>query len=232
VSDSLLKRRIFSSKATLWLLVTAIPLFIYSNCSSSHDSLAINSEADRTAILNYLQVEKTAVLSSKCATCHNETSPTRLKDVLNTQYLIDNGFIRAGSPQTSTLYLRIIDGFMPPAGSPDVSDDELAILRDWIAAEGGNYDTYIGGGTGSVAFTPVRSILRQHCANCHSAGGSAPRLDNVDASTLRGSGLVVPNSATGSPLFQSLQRMPPGGALGQNSDEGNTIRAWINGGAL
>lgn len=232
MSDPLQKRRTHSIKASLWLLVTAIPLFIYSNCSSSHDTQSINSEADRTAILTYLQTEKTAVLTSKCGTCHNETSPTRLKDVLNTQYLIDNDFINVGSPQTSPLYLRIVDNFMPPVGSPDVTDDELSILRDWIAAEGGNYNTYIGGGSGSVAFTPVRSILNQHCANCHSAGGAAPRLDNMDAATLRGSGLVVPNNPLGSALFQSLQRMPPGGALGQGSPEGNIIRAWISGGAL
>lgn len=221
------------------LMFMAVPLFVYTNCSSSHDAdLSITSEYISAETLSALRAQKTSILTNRCESCHNAaTTDNNLKDILNTQYLIDNDYINPGSPQTSALYLRIVDDFMPPMDSPDVTDAELAALRDWIAVEGGNYDSYIGGTpidggttTTPAPFTAVRAILNQNCVSCHRAGATPPRLD-VDAATLRGAGLVIPNNAAGSPLLQSFSSMPTGGALGLNSSQANTVRSWINSGA-
>jgi uncharacterized membrane protein len=230
-----------STVATLFL--TAI-LFTYTNCSSNHDpSQQSYASIDTVALLSSLRAGKETVLESKCATCHNSAATdTSLTNITETQYLIDEDYINAGSPQTSPLYISIIDEIMPPADSPQLSDNEKAILRDWIAAEGGNFDSYIGGtpidpgtGGGGAAFSQVRAVLTQNCTSCHRAGGTPPRLD-VDAPTLRGTiyqgaPLVIPNNAAGSRLLQSFGRMPTSQALGTNSSAANTIRNWINTGA-
>ncbi|MCB0349856.1 MAG: hypothetical protein KDD38_01655 [Bdellovibrionales bacterium] len=240
-----------SSKSLLSKLVTGslfigltIILFTYTNCSSSHDAGSLEvftgASVNTANILNNLRFNKNTILNNKCASCHNSaTTDNPLRDITNSQYLIDNKFIVIGLPQTSPLYLDVIDGLMPPPGSPDLTDQEVGILRDWIAAEGGNFDTYIGGTpidngggpTAAATFTQVRQILTQNCTSCHRAGGNSPRLD-VDAVTLRGAGLVIPNNAAGSQLLQSFSRMPTSGALGLNSAQAATVRSWINAGAL
>lgn len=225
-----------------WIVAGAVLLFTYTNCSSDHGVSADISSFNATAALESLRQQKDSVLVNKCASCHNSTSVSVITDILNTQTLINDGFVNVGSPQTSPLYLDVIDGLMPPAGSPPLTNSEIYILRDWISAEGGNFDTYIGGtpidpggGAGSSDFTQVRAVLNQNCTSCHRAGGNLPRLD-VDAPTLRGTlyqgqNLVIPNNASGSLLLQSFARMPTGGPLGVNSSAANVIRNWINTGA-
>lgn len=230
-----------------WLFISsqigigAVLVFFYSNCSSSHDSIDDSSSGfNAAAILKSLRSQKEYILNAKCASCHNEnTTDNDLRQILSTEYLEENNYINRGYPQTSRLYLDVIDGIMPPENK--LSDYEVHILRDWIAAEGDNFDTYIGGtpidpgGGGPTSFTQVRAVLNQYCVNCHRAGGEPPRLD-VDAATLREAlhqqrDLVIPNNASNSLLLQSFSSMPQGGALGVNSPEANIVRSWINSGA-
>lgn len=229
-------------KVVTTILLAALPLFIYSNCSSSHSANSNTSLApiDTGVILQTLQQTSTAIRESKCSGCHNATTTdNNLRDIMSTTYLTQNNYMRAGQPQNSPIYLRVIDGLQPPPSSGiTLSDSEIVVLRDWIAAEGGNFDTYIGGspvdpgtgGGGAVTFTQVRNLLNQNCVNCHRAGTQPPRLD-VDANTLRGAGLVIPNNAAASPLLTSFATMPQGGPFGLNSSQANLVRTWINSGA-
>jgi uncharacterized membrane protein len=226
------------------IVVAALPLLVYSNCSSSHTETNGSSLGpggiDTGIVLQTLQQTSAAIRENKCASCHNaSTTDNNLRDIMSVTYLTSNNYMRTGQPQNSSIYLRVIDGLQPPpASNITLTESEIVVLRDWIAAEGGNFDTYIGGtpidtggGGGMATFTQVRQLLNQNCVNCHNAGGQAPRLD-VDANTLRGAGLVIPNNAAASPLLTAFATMPQGGPFGLNSSQANLVRNWINSGAL
>lgn len=225
------------------ILSLGLLLIPFNNCSSSHDRSLSSAALTENEILSSVRSQSALVLQNNCVSCHNQsTTDNPLTNVLDIDDLDSNGYVDLGSPQNSLLYLRIIDGTMPPSPASLLSVYDLNIIRDWIAVEGGNFDTYIGGtpidpgGDGRPAsFNDVRQVLNQNCVSCHLAGGNAPRLD-VDANTFRntsfnGQPLVIPNNASGSLLLDSFNRMPTGGALGVNSAAGNIVRSWINGGA-
>jgi len=225
----------------LALLIMA-PLLAYTNCSSAeHDPSGLDqSSIDTATVLKTLRQETNSIFNNKCSSCHNaQTTDNNLKNLFDLSYLVNNNFIHLGLPQTSPLYLQLVDGIMPPTGSTDITNYEMTVIRDWIAAEGGIFQTYIGGtpidGSGDNGFSAVRILLNQNCVNCHKSGGEPPRLD-VDAATLRGSvfqgrPLVVPGNAAASVLFQSLGGMPTGNPMGMNSADGIIFRNWINSGA-
>ena len=225
------------------IFALSVLLIPFNNCSSSHTDPVAYSGPSQAEILSGLRVQSESVMEAKCASCHNQsTVDNGLTNVTDANWLENNGFVDLGFPQNSYLYLRVSDGTMPPSPAEPLTDNELAIVRDWIAAEGGNFDTYIGGtpidGSGGNAadFNAVRQVLNQNCVACHRAGANPPRLD-VDAATFRaatynGQPLVVPNNANGSLLLNSFSRMPTGDPLGVNSQAANVVRSWINGGAL
>ncbi len=225
------------------LFVLAIP---YSNCSPKHEQGEALSSFNAAEALNSLQSRSLEVLQAKCATCHVANyALSDLKNVLDVTYLSDSGFINPGSPQTSPLYLSLIDGTEPPIGSPDITDNDIAILRDWIAALGGNFNTLIGstdGQTGGVpgvagTYSQVNAILAQRCNSCHS--GQRPPTLNVSyaqligATTRDGARVVTPSNINLSRLYQSVvaNAMPQGGNP-LTTQQKETIRSWIAAGAM
>ncbi|RNC85448.1 MAG: hypothetical protein ED557_01340 [Balneola sp.] len=87
----------------------------------------------------------------------------------------------------------------------------------------------------------VQPIFNDRCVVCHGASGGVnlstyAALDN-SVGNLYGTDVLVPGNAEASGLYDKLlptprlgTRMPQGGAL--SGDEIETIRAWINEGAL
>lgn len=227
--------------STIVSIVIALLLLPFNNCGSSHDPGNTLPSLTEGEILAGLQVQSASVFGSRCSECHNENvvDPNNNLRSFDIDDLEGNGFVDVGAPQESWLYLRIIDGTMPPPPEAALTDSELAYIRDWIAAEGGVFNTYIGGapveGSGPANFNQVRQVLARNCNNCHEQGANPPRLD-VDANTIRntffgGQNLVIPGNADASRLLNSFNRMPPGAPIGANSPEANIIRSWIEGGA-
>lgn len=236
-------------RALAWTAIVGVLLLPYLNCSPVGDTMGLSGSSlnggapiNTGAILETLRAQKTQVFATHCVGCHNSTTTenTTLTS-LDLAVLDQRNLVNLGSPQTSPLYLGMVDG-IHPAGS-SVSPAEIVIIRDWIAAEGGNFDTYIGGspidpgggGTSNTPFTPVRTVLRQNCTSCHNAGGQQPNLD-LDAPGLRaavfnGARLVIPNNPNGSLLLTAFGSMPDGAPLGVNSSQANVIRTWIANGA-
>src|SRR5204862_1576277 len=83
-----------------------------------------------------------AVLETNCAFCHQ--APANMgrfdfildPDTLTTATGTSGArFVVPGSPDKSRLYQRAAAGEMPPAGRmPRPSQDDIAVLRDWIAS--------------------------------------------------------------------------------------------------
>jgi uncharacterized membrane protein len=239
--------KLFTITSLMVLIIT------FQNCSMVTDpeNGAINSasvsqanlQAVQEAIKFDLRNKKDLILGAKCSSCYSNILVSgRPINILSTEELVANNLIRLGQPQSSVLYLDAVDQLIP-SGSDKFTSSELKVISDWIAAEGNVFNTIIGGisadiGGTTVTFTQVRQVLTTNCNSCHGAisprGGL--RLDG-DAATLRGTmyqgqPIILPRNAAGSRLYQSLSRMPTGGALGLNSQGGIIIRDWINGGAL
>lgn len=233
-------------KSTIYLAATTIMVSIfYSNCSPKHSLGTGSSNINTAAILQSLQTSSLKILTDRCLSCHNEnTTNSNLKNILDVSYLESAGFIDPGSPQTSPLYMSIVDQIMPQNGTP-LSAEDSAVLRDWIAALGGNFNTFIGavdgggntGGGNNIqgTFTQVNQILQQRCVNCH-GGQTDPNLNLAYAqlvieTTMGNLRVVVPGDVSNSRLYQSVvtNSMPQGSPLTNTQKE--IIRTWIAAGA-
>lgn len=226
------------------LTVICLISILYSNCTPIHHVGTGSSNINTAAILENLQSNSLKILTDKCSSCHNgNTTNSTLKDILDVSYLQSSGFIDSGSPQTSPLYMSVVDQIMPENGAP-LSAEDIAVLRDWIAALGGNFDTFIGavdGGNNNTGpaiqgtFTQVNQILQQRCVNCH-GGQQKPNLNLAYAqlvaetteATLR---IITPSDVSNSRLYQVVVTnvMPQGNPLTNTQKE--IIRTWIAAGA-
>jgi hypothetical protein len=98
------------------------------------------------------------VLERYCAGCHalGQPTPSRLTDVLSSDFLVANGFVIPDDPESSPIYQRMSARIMPPAGEPQPSDDEIEQVRSWIAC--GAYQLPVD--PGPPPFTSIDTRLR------------------------------------------------------------------------
>jgi hypothetical protein len=238
-------------------LVLGLVLVPFTNCASEHGVAPLYSGPSLAEILASIQSQKNTLFRTNCATCHNQaaTDPNIVtRDLFDTAALEADGVIILGQPQNSELYLYLVDEVHDPALEVEVSQSQLNLIRDWIAVEGGEFDTVIDPGGGgplppaAVTIADIRAILvNRGCVNCHANNPNAPAFTaNITAAQLQalrvpntnprspGARVVEPFNLANSRLFQviDLQIMPAGNPLGANSSEEVTIRSWIQGGAL
>ena len=193
------------------------------------------------------------ILKRNCYECHGEKTDdiARNLDVLNHDSLVGNSrrIVVAEKPDDSRLIQRIADGSMPPESDeirlPRVSQQELDILRKWIAGGAPAFPS-----EDPASPTPpvvpysqlamdVKGILVRRCYECHKtdvAEGGIKILHHRLLLTVRK--VVVPNDAANSELYQLITAspgdkllMPPVPAKRLTADEIATIRRWINSGA-
>lgn len=75
------------------------------------------------------------ILLQYCSACHNVSSPTGSLDVTSYAGLVENtDVVVPGDPDVSKLVQFVEGGVMPPPGNPGPSDEEIAAIRDWVAA--------------------------------------------------------------------------------------------------
>jgi hypothetical protein len=171
------------------------------------------------------------IFNSKCASsgCHDANSSAE-GYVLDSYKHITKSGISKGRPNSSELYTIIVDGEMPPKRSPKLTNDEVNLIHDWIAAGAKNGINCVSR-CDSSQFTFSKSILplmNKYCVGCHSTGNSSAA---VDVSSYAGV-----KSSISKGLMKSLDHtgyypMPKGGS--KLSDcEINQVKNWINAGAL
>lgn len=107
--------------------------------------------------------------------CHDVN--THREGVITTDYThIMNG-IKAKSASSSKYYTIIVGGSMPPRSSPQMTTDNIAMIKKWI--DQGALNTQCTNVCDTTVFTyagAVKTILANNCGGCH---GSSPGTANV-----------------------------------------------------
>lgn len=214
--------------AVLALILAFLVLILgFQNCAQSFStesetffmSMAAMGDAYKAGL------EVKPILRDHCLKCHGPESKTALKDILDMDGLVRNGYVVPGSPQLSSLYLSVKNGEMPKAYSLESADQEK--IENWI-----NLLAQLDGGYGTgKGYRAIRErVLQPKCIRCHKDGNalSEVRVDTYETVMT----LVVPRNPEASLLYDTIVqgRMPKGGA-DVTDEELALIRAWIEAGA-
>ena len=130
-------------KKSLFLGIIFI-LMVYQNCAPMHSS----SESSSLENLESFDYESLWVktIQPKCASCHNSSSPAGGIDLSSHSAIISSGSVRPGNKSSSTFYLEVEAGTMPP-GAP-LSQQEINDIGIWIdngaTSTSGSGGGYIG----------------------------------------------------------------------------------------
>ncbi len=140
--------------------------------------------------LVYFDTQILPLLKSNCALsgCHDET--TAEEGIILTSYekVIQTGEVKAGDPEDSDLYERIIDSDpdkrMPPPPNVALTQDQISLIREWIAQGAKNLsceENNSGCNLDGVSFvTDIQTVINTNCRGCHSgsAASGGVFLDN------------------------------------------------------
>ena len=186
------------------------------------------------------------LLTKKCGKCHSNTVH---KGGLNLATMI--GVRRGGESgesavaetvEDSLLWLMVDDGGMPPEDEPQLTADELDLIRRWIA----------GGAKSAAPTTVAEKTITQHdvlpivllrCTTCHGPRLQEGGVDLRTPASMREGGdngpAMVPGDPDGSLMMQRIESgaCPPRHLLLRffvkrpPSAEVETLRQWIAAGA-
>jgi mono/diheme cytochrome c family protein len=192
-----------------------------------------------------------AILQRHCLECHGRIPGKEKKNlnVLDRRRLLDSArrIVVPGAPEDSRLIQRIADGSMPPEEEevrlPRVSEDELAVLKEWIlggapAFDSGEAEPELPPEAPSTRAAKAKAVFLERCYKCHRydvAKGGIKILHHRLLVSVRK--VVVPGHPEESELFGLItsddeSRMPPAPAKRLTPEEVGAIRAWILEGAL
>lgn len=206
-------------------------------------------------------VDIAPILAERCVLCHaGEFAPSGL--ALDSYEAVTRGgangpVVRAGQPEESELLRRIrgtTEPRMPMTGPPFLSDDEIGLFEQWVAAgmpQGGTAaapaDTTMApplpGPGEAVSYLHVAPILAQRCAKCHTEQGlmgPAPEgylLNSYTATLASGDRVrVVPGHPDASELVRRIRgqarpRMPFDGPPYLSAEEVRLVEQWVAQGA-
>ena len=86
-------------------------------------------------------------------------------------------------------------------------------------------------GCGGTLISDATQVLNQYCSSCHGPEGTAAGMFHtpLDVAELVASGLVIPDDADNSPLWQRMANgsMPPPGSPQPSAREQSSVASWI-----
>jgi mono/diheme cytochrome c family protein len=199
------------------------------------------------------------ILAERCAVCHNgPAAPAGLR-LDGYQALIQGGqrgpVVKPGDAAGSELIRRVRGDSqprMPLTGPPYLSDQQIALLTDWVAAGAAPGEAPVQpaapaarppGPGEPVTFAHVAPILLQRCVKCHTDGGlmgnppEGLRLKTWELATTGGErAVVIPGNPGASELVrrvrgQALPRMPFDGPPYLDDEQIRLIGEWVAQGA-
>ena len=126
------------SQGVLTILLALVSILIFSSC----ERVVVNSSENDELIASVANLQGGAkfkaivpVIISKCATCHTHQGWYGFNE---TDYSL-NGLVTAGTPVSSKMYYRLSTATtgpgprnMPQGGTAAFTEDEVALLEDWI----------------------------------------------------------------------------------------------------
>jgi uncharacterized membrane protein len=202
------------------------------------------------------------ILAARCTMCHSGPAAPRGLRLDSYDAIVkgsERGAVaRAGDPGGSELMRRLTGQSqprMPMTGPPFLSDQEIALFRQWIAdgMRRGQGPAQAPAAAGAppklpapgepVTYAHVAPILATRCAKCHTDNGlmgpppEGYRLTSYEATLSPADRVrVVPGNPAASELLrrvkgQSRPRMPFDGPPFLSADEIRVIEAWIADGA-
>ncbi len=236
-------QRFISNRRALTLLAILLPtIILFQNCSASHSGVSnlASSSGGATLATTCVPAAQDVVNSNQQAALTRVQSkwpapPTGSDEADAVPDIVacvqSNGAqgcpnqINIGSPQTSNLYIKVVDGVWPEGGTA-LSASDIATLRDWILGEQVTCDAIAigsgnpGGATGSgsmgsgaATFTEVNNqIVQQYCVGCHGNVGVSPNLTTYGGVSANASaclsaiqsGIMPLNQPPLSPALQTL----------------------------
>ncbi len=202
-----------------------------------------------------------ALFQDRCTACHSgEFAPLglRLDSHEGVMAGSDNGpVLDTGDVAGSALVMRVegrAEPQMPLDGPPFLAADEIALLRDWIAAGAPGPAEPAAPrapepppdpmADGRITYDEVAGIFARACILCHSDNskmGAPPeglRLNSLKAILAGGDRVaVIPGNAQASELIRRVEglsepRMPFNGPPWLTDGQVALLRAWIDGGAM
>ena len=160
-----------------------------------------------------------AILDDKCGKCHNPKVKFDPKSRLG---MVMRGALIPGKSENSKIVQVVVAGSMPPAGSPKVTDEELATIKSWIDE---------GAKDWAASPATAQKILADNCSKCHK-----PFMDTSKETraTLLEKGVLVPGKAEDSKIIKALHAgaMPPPGNPKPTEAEVALLAGWVNAGAI
>lgn len=240
-----------------WVVLSVLLIFVFMNCGPSFQFPEAGKTSSGSTAFVADPVKSAAaksILQNRCTSCHSGVGGGALTNVMSDSFLMNNGYIIPGNPNSSKLLARVYDGSMPP-GQP-ISTGERTALYDWvmsmvptatptpggIGAPGGP----VAGGTPTPTPTPIppnnggggvieptfqnvyNVILQPRCQSCH--GGAGGYSYGNYQQTLTSVNRANPAASR---LYQSvLGNDMPRGSAALAASEKKLILDWITAGAL
>lgn len=198
----------------------------------------IESNCDPDSV--YYENTIAPLLSASCGSenigCHNGPSDENDEIDLSSWWALMNSdggsLVTPGDALGSDLIDEILDGDMPPdTSSYSISNENLALLMNWIDQGAVNNSCDPGCDTSNVSFqTDIYPIIALSCSGCHSiadpdGGISLTNYENISEVALSGS--LVPVIKWEVPDFEM-----PKNASQLPECYINLIEKWVNDGAL
>ncbi|MBA61692.1 MAG: hypothetical protein CMJ76_04935 [Planctomycetaceae bacterium] len=153
------------------------------------------------------------ILKAKCVKCHSSENRKADLDLSSVAAILrggESGTIVAANYEDSLLWEMIANQAMPPEDEPQLSAQELEILKNWL--EQSKFEPIAKEGTSQWDILPV---LQLRCVVCHGKQVTEAGLDlRTHASILKGgkSGpAIIPGNPTESLLLKKIHagEMPP-----------------------
>lgn len=186
------------------------------------------------------------ILADKCGKCHSDSVHKGGLNLASMRGLREGGESGESSiaedPDESMLWLMLDGGGMPPEDEPQLSDDELELIHQWLEAGAASLDT------SEMTEDPVTQhdvlpILLLRCAACHGAQLQRGGVDLRSVAGVKNGGVngstIVPGDPDASLLIQRIESeaCPPQKQLLKffvrrpSQTEVQVLREWIEDGA-
>ncbi|MCA9261142.1 MAG: DUF1549 domain-containing protein, partial [Planctomycetales bacterium] len=185
------------------------------------------------------------ILRANCASCHGASPRKADLDLSRLEGVLTGGesgpIVAPGEVDDSLLVEMVESKAMPPQGRPELTDDEIALIRAWVSE--GDASVFAGRPAMEVDEHDVLPAMLLRCTVCHGARTREAGLDLRSRESMLAGGksgsAIVPGAPDESLVLQKIAagEMPPPRRLVEASVkpmapfEVEQLREWIAAGA-